>query len=98
MARSSSALLKGCKGHLGKNIVVKQYGNKIVLSKYPDMGSVKRSAKQRDNSKVFAAAVAYAKDICNDSRLRAVYELKKSKGEKLFQFAIKEFYTKYKCE
>jgi hypothetical protein len=54
MARTdSNALLKGFSGAIGKQIVVKQYGDKTVISKYPDMSGVKASPNQKKRRSVF---------------------------------------------
>ena len=37
MAISESLLLKDLSGQIGKEVVFKQYGNKTVVSKYPNM-------------------------------------------------------------
>lgn len=92
MARSSHPLLQSCSGHIGKTIVVKQYTNKIVLSKYPDMSKVKRSTLQKANNSLFAEAVAYAKGICNNPAQRNTYQSKTAKGQSVYHFALQEFY------
>jgi hypothetical protein len=41
MARSdSNAILKKARGAIGKQIVIKQYGKKTVITAYPDMSNV----------------------------------------------------------
>lgn len=93
MARSINPNLNMCSGHIGKQIVVKQYGKKTVLSKFPDMSRVKRSATQKANSSIFARAVAYAKAICRCPEKRATYRDKVKAGDSIYRYAIREFYA-----
>ena len=95
MAKSNNPLLVQCRGKIGDSIVIKQYGDKTVLSKYPDMSCVKRTKLQKANNNLFAKAVSYAKNICDDPRLRKKYMTKIKKGQSIYHFAIKEFYLLY---
>ena len=63
MARVSKTLLENISGGLGRQLVFKQYKDKIVVTAYPDMSKVKRSEAQKKGQSVFADAVAYAKSI-----------------------------------
>ena len=49
MARvaANAFLLKGLRGHIGKEIVFKKYGNKTVVTRYPDMSNVKPSVRRK---------------------------------------------------
>jgi hypothetical protein len=59
MAQSlKNILLHQVRGQIGKQIVVKRYGNKTVITAYPDMSKVKPSKKQKAKRKLFANAVA----------------------------------------
>ena len=44
---NNSLLLPKMRGQIGKQIVVKQYGNKTVITKYPDMSGIKPSKLQK---------------------------------------------------
>ena len=52
------------------DIVIKQYGDKTVVSKYPDMSNIIPSDSQKQKRSRFAEAVAYAKTINNSLILR----------------------------
>ena len=92
MARSeSNVLLHQVSGQIGKQIVVKRYGKKTVISAYPDMSRVKPSKLQKVKRKSFADAVAYAKAINNDPVKKALYKKKAKKGQRVFNYAIKEY-------
>ena len=92
MARSeNNPLLHQLRGQMGKQIVIKRYGKKTVVSAYPDMSRVKPSKLQKIKRKSFADAVAYAKAINNDPVKKALYKKKVKKGQRVFNYAIKEF-------
>lgn len=93
MARSANPNLSMCSGHIGKQIVVKQYGKKTVVSKFPDMSQVKRSAPQKSNSLLFARAVAYAKAICRCAEQKAVYRSRLEEGDSVYRYAMREFFA-----
>ena len=97
MAQStSSLLLRNVRGQIGKQFVVKQYGKKTVITKYPDMSNVKPSKAQKANQKVFAKAVAYAQGILHDPVKKKAYASKLKKGASVYHAAIKEFHAKNK--
>jgi hypothetical protein len=97
MARSNkSILLHQVSGQIGKQIVVKRYGNKTVITAYPDMSKVKPSKLQKVKRKVFAEAVAYAQAINNDPAKKALYSKKVKRGQSVYNYAIKEYLMKMK--
>ena len=92
MAESAnSVLLNNLRGQIGKQIVVKHYGKKTVITAYPDMGNVKPSKLQKVKRTVFAEAVAYAQDILHDPLKKKAYTRKLKKGESVYHVVIKEF-------
>ena len=86
-----SVLLHQLRGQIGKQIVVKRYGTKTVITAYPDMSGVKPSKLQKTKRKRFAAAVAYAQAINNDPAKKALYAKKIRKGQTVYHYAIKEY-------
>ena len=90
----NNPLLQQLRGQIGQQIVVKQYGNKTVISKYPDMSKVKASIKQKKNRSVFKEAVAYAKSINKDPEKRKDYLLKLKPLESIYHYALKEYLSK----
>ena len=95
MAQSTeSILLYKMRGAIGKQIVVKQYGNKTVITAYPDMSKVKPSKLQRQKRKQFAAAIDYARSIIRDPVKKAAYAKKLKKGARVYNAAIKEFLSR----
>jgi hypothetical protein len=84
------------RGRIGKDIVIKQYGKKTVISKYPDMSKVKRTKLQKVYQKRFAEAVAYAQAINRNPKKKAAYAKKAGKGKSVYHFALKEYFKKNK--
>jgi hypothetical protein len=92
MAKSeNSVLLRNVRGQIGKQIVVKKYGKKTVISAYPDMSNVRPSKLQKIKRRSFAEAVAYARAINNDPVRKALYKKKVKRGHTVFNYAIKEY-------
>src|SRR4030095_2881998 len=96
MAQSTtSVILHRMRGKIGKQIVVKQYGNKTVITAYPDMSNVKPSKLQKQKRKEFAAAIEYARSIIRDPVKKAAYAKKLKRGARVYNAAIKEFLSKH---
>ncbi len=73
MARAGkNSALNAISGQLGKQLVFKQYRDKIVISKYPDMDGVKPSRKQKNGRNLFKEAVAYAQKIIRNRELKNI--------------------------
>jgi hypothetical protein len=97
MARlANNTALQGISGKLGKQLVFKQYGDKIVVTSYPDMSGIKPSRKQKNNRNLFKDAVAYAKNINRTPALKQAYLKKIKKSESVYHYAIKEYLKKHK--
>ena len=95
MARAGNrSLFKDVRGHIGKEVVLKQYAFGTVISKYPDMSQVKRSALQKKYQGDFAEAVAYAQAIIRDPQKKAAFQKKLKKGRRVYNAAIQEFFRK----
>jgi hypothetical protein len=92
MARSTpNPVLHKLSGQIGKQIVLKQYGDKTVVTEYPDMHRVKPSPLQKYRRNVFKEAVAYARSINRDRSLRNEYLKKIKPGESVYHYALKEY-------
>ncbi len=83
-------LLQNVRGQLGKQIVIKHYGDKIVITAYPDMTRIEPSEKQKKRRSLFSEAVVYAKAIIADPELNELYKTEVRKGT-VYNYAIKEF-------
>ena len=97
MARvTDDNLLSGLSGHIGKQIVIKRYGDKTVVTAYPDMRRVKPSVLQTLNHNRFKDAVAYAQAINRNPELKKEYKQKIKPGESVYHYAIKEYLQRCK--
>ncbi len=81
---------KNNKSKIG-DIVIKQYGDKTVVSKYPDMSNIVPSNSQIKKRARFADAVAYAKTINNSEVFKADFIKRKGGVKSVYQSALKEF-------
>ena len=99
MARSKSTILKNFSGGIGKEIVVKQYGDKTIISKYPDMSKRKLTPKQQANNMLMEEANDYAKEIMGDPLLRNAEQVRLNvTRNKLYTALIRDFFKKAKEE
>jgi hemoglobin-like flavoprotein len=73
------------------DIVIKQYGDRTVVSKYPDMSNIIPSDSQKQKRSRFAEAVAYAKTINNSAILRNDLIKRVGGVKSVYQCALKEF-------
>ena len=91
-----NSLFEALSGALGKEIVFKQYKDKTVVSRYPDMSKHQATERQRIQRKAMTEANAYASRIKRDPVLRAEYEKKLKPGESVFHYAKNEFFERLK--
>ena len=73
------------------DIVIKKYGDKTVVSKYPDMSNIIASDSQIQKRNRFAEAVAYAKTINNSVILRNDFLKRVGDVKSVYQSALKDF-------
>lgn len=93
MAISENFLLKKLSGHIGKQIVFKQYGDKTVVSKYPDMSNRKLSPKQLRINEIMEEANDQAKGILANEELRNAAQVRLNvTRNKLYRALIKEYF------
>ncbi len=76
------------------DIVIKQYGDKTVVSKYPDMSNIIPSPSQKQKRNRFAEAVAYAKTINSSPVFRNDFIKRKGEVKSVYQSALKEFLSR----
>ena len=97
MATSKSLLLMNSSGHINKEIVLKQYGDKTVITKYPNMKKVKRSDKQKRMNDMMEAANKSAHDIMKDEKLRTEAQVRLNvTSNKLYTSLVREFIQLHK--
>jgi hypothetical protein len=73
------------------DIVIKKYGDKTVVSKYPDMSNIIPSDSQKEKRTRFADAVSYAKAINSSIVLRNDFLKRVGEVKSVYQSALKEF-------
>ena len=73
------------------DIVIKKYGDKTVVSKYPDMSNIIPSDSQKEKRSRFADAVSYAKTINRSEILRTDFLKRVGDVKSVYQSALKEF-------
>ena len=93
---SKDSPLQGARGGIGKQVVVKQYKDKTVVTAYPDMSKVVPSAKQLEQRQVMKEATAYALRIIRDPKQKALYAQKLQPGASVYHAAKKEFFEQLK--
>ena len=97
MARiTNKSVFNALSGRIGKELVIKQYGDKVVVSKYPDMSKVKPSKWQMRGRERIKEATAYALSILNDPHLKAAFEKELKPGESVYHKAKKQYFEKLK--
>ena len=84
-------LINLIQGQIGKTMVVKHYGKKVVVTNAPDMSGIVPSAAQKVNRSRFAEAVAWAKHINNTPDLKAAYARQASKSKTVYQYLLQMF-------
>lgn len=93
MAISKNLIFKNVSGHIGKQIVFKQYGDKTVVSKYPDMSKRKLSPKQLRVNEIMEEANYEARRILANEELRTAAQVRLDvTRNKLYTSLIKEYF------
>jgi valyl-tRNA synthetase len=96
MAISKNFLLKGVRGTLNKQIVIRDYGDKVVLSDYPDMDRRKLSPKQVRRIEIMKLAYEELRSIKADQQLRDAAQLRLNvPSNKLHHALLQELLLKY---
>lgn len=73
------------------NIIFKNYGNKTIISKYPNMSNIIKTEKQKENQLKFKAAQAYAKSILSDPDKKIAFIKTIPKGKTAYHSAISKY-------
>ena len=96
MAISKNFLLKGVRGTINKQIVIRDYGDKVVISGYPDMDKRKLRAKQIRRTEIMKLANEELRSIKGDQKLRDAAQLRLNvPSNKLHHALLKELLLKY---
>lgn len=96
MSVTTNVIMVGARGMIGKQIVVKKYGDKTVLAAPPDFSKRKLSPKQERNTEFMARANEYAQGLINNEELRNAAQLRLNvQRNKLYTALIKEYYRNH---
>jgi hypothetical protein len=94
MAISNNPLMHGVTGSINKQIVFRRYGNKTVVSAYPDMSKRKLSPRQKRMNEIMKEANESAKAIMADEDQRNAARLRLDvPRNKLYTALIKEYFA-----
>ena len=97
MATTRSLIWNNSRGHLNKEIVFKQYGDKTVITAYPNMKKVKLSHKQKRMNDMMEAANKAAHDTMKDEKLKMEAQVRLNvTSNKLYTSLIREFIQLHK--
>lgn len=93
MAISKNILLHKLSGHIGKQFVVKQYGEKTVLAGFPDLSNREFTPKQKRNQALMTEANEEAQRIMADEEMRDRAQVRLNvTRNKLYTALIKEYF------
>lgn len=97
MAISKNVLLRLLTGQMNKEIVFKQYGEKTVISKYPDMSNVVFTDKQLQvQGKMFEAHHEAKAIMANEELANAAQVRLNVTRNKLYTALIREYFKNHK--
>jgi hypothetical protein len=89
-----NSIISALSGAIGQELVIKQYGDKVVVTKYPDMSKVKPSERQREQRKRMREANQYAQSIMCNPILKESYQKNLQPGESIYKKAVKEYFER----
>jgi hypothetical protein len=96
----NNPLVKGASGKVAGDIVYKQYYDKTVISKVPDMSNRVLSEKQKEMNRRMVHANAYAGHFyaSEEEKIKARIRLKLPAHKSLYHALVKEWLDKEKRE
>jgi len=86
----NNIVIHAASGKIG-NVIFKNYGDKTVISRYPNMSGIIKTDKQIENQDKFKAAQAYARGILNDPLKKAEFIKTIPKGKIAYHAAISAY-------
>ena len=97
MARyKDNKIIEGTSGQFNQQMVLKTYGNKTFLCKYPDMSNVVFTDSQKSEQGLFADAIAYARSIISDPVKKAAFKATLEPGRRVYNAAISAYLKEHK--
>jgi hypothetical protein len=94
MAITSNLLLKKLSGSIGKQLVVKQYGDKTVITAFPTYNKRRKPSKGQVQVRELMAEANYrARGIIADEKLKGEAQLRLNvTSNKLYTALVKEYF------
>jgi antibiotic biosynthesis monooxygenase (ABM) superfamily enzyme len=89
--KNRNILLADVSGHIGKKLVIKQYGDRIVVSKFPNMSKVKYTKMQKQGQSLFQRAVIFGRYVVSDPKKKKEFAKKAKKGQTAYHAAVSAF-------
>ena len=86
-------LIRGLSGRIG-DVVVKHYKYGTVVAARPGRRKRKATKPQVSSQLIFLQAIAYARNINNDPKLKAAAALRNNTELSVYHFALQEFHSK----
>ena len=83
--------MEGTSGQFNQQMVLKTYGDKTFLCKYPDMSKVEFTDGQKAEQSLFAEAIAYARSIVNDPEKKTAFKATLEPGRRVYNAAISAY-------
>lgn len=97
MAISNNPFMKGVRGAIGKQLVFREFGNKTVISAYPNMSGHKRTAAQKKQNNKMRRANIECKLIMADEQKRNAAQLRLNvTSNRLYHALMKELMKEMK--
>jgi hypothetical protein len=98
MARTNNLLLQNASGHIGRQFVIKQYGDKTIIAKFPEFSKKRKfTVKQQDAQLAMQLANWYAKwTLENDPERNAAQLRLNVTRNRLYPALIKEYFANTK--
>jgi hypothetical protein len=99
MAISKNLLMQGTSGTIDKLVVFRNYGDKLVVSGYPDMSKRKLSDKQKKQNQLMVDANEYAQDVVADEKAKNEAQVRLDvPRNKLYRALVKEYFATQKAK
>ena len=94
---SENVLWKKVSGQFNRQLVFKQYGDKTVITRYPDMRKRKLSAKQVRVTEMMGDACEYAKGILRNEELSHAAQIRLNvTRNRLYPSLVSEYFRSKK--
>jgi hypothetical protein len=91
MAKGKNILLHGFSGKIGDLLVIRQVGDKTILSKAPDKRDKEPTEAQKAQRKKFQEATIYAKATLKNEALKEEYQAKAKGQRSAYHIAVADF-------